>query len=178
MRGENPAIRLAARRQQAAPIIAALKPWREARLSRIPRRSRSAEDIRYTLAHRPGLILDDGILELGANPVENQIRPIALTRKNALFAGNEVGAESRAMLASLVATCRMSSANPVDDLAATLRAVLGDTPNPASRTSCPGGTPGRQALPRRRACAWRLRMRGLPFLIFLKRSRPHRISLE
>ncbi|MCC5956847.1 MAG: transposase, partial [Natronohydrobacter sp.] len=41
-------------------------------------------------------------LELDTNPVENQIRPIALTRKNALFAGNEIGAENWAMLASLV----------------------------------------------------------------------------
>jgi transposase len=85
-----------------------------------------AEDIRYTLAHWPGLIrfLDDGTLELDTNPVENQIRPIALTRKNALFAGNEFGAENWAMLASLVATCKMSGVNPVDYIAATLRTIL------------------------------------------------------
>ena len=51
-------------------------------------------------------------------------RPIALTRKNALFAGNEVGAENWAMLASLVATCKLSGVNPVDYLADTLRAIL------------------------------------------------------
>jgi transposase len=34
----------------------------------------------------------DGRLELDTNPVENAIRPVALTRKNALFAGHEVGA--------------------------------------------------------------------------------------
>ena len=72
--------------------------------------------------------LDDGILELDTNPVENQIRPIALTRKNALFAGNEVGAENWAMLASLVATCKMSSVNPVDYIANTLRAILDGHP--------------------------------------------------
>jgi transposase len=81
-------------------------------------------------AHWPGLIrfLDDGTLELDTNPVENQIRPIALTRKNALFAGNEIGAENWAMLASLVATCKMSGVNPVDYLAATLRAILDGHP--------------------------------------------------
>lgn len=57
--------------------------------------------------------IDDGTLELDTNPVENQIRPIALTRKNALFAGNEIGAENWAMLASLVATCKLSGVNPV-----------------------------------------------------------------
>jgi hypothetical protein len=49
---------------------------------------------------------------------------MALTRKNALFAGNEVGAENWAMLASLVATCKMSGVNPVDYLTNTLRAIL------------------------------------------------------
>ena len=114
VRGKEASVRLAARREHAAPIIAALKPWLEAQLSRIPQKSQLAEDIRYTLAHWPGLIrfLEDGTLELDTNPVENQIRPIALTRKNALFAGNEVGAENWAMLASLVATCKMSDVEP------------------------------------------------------------------
>jgi transposase len=90
VRGKDPAVRLAARRDRSAPVIAALKPWLEAKLSRIPQKSQLAEDIRYTLAHWSGLIrfLQDGTLELDTNPVENQIRPIALTRKNALFAGN------------------------------------------------------------------------------------------
>jgi transposase len=58
------------------PIIAALRPWLEVQLSRIPQNSQLAEDIRYTLAHWPGLIrfLDDGALEFDTNPVENQIR--------------------------------------------------------------------------------------------------------
>jgi len=104
VRGKEAAVRLAARCEHAGPVIAALKPWLEAQLSRIPQKSQLAEDIRYTLAHWSGLsrFLEDGTLELDTNPVENQIRPIALTRKNALFAGNEVGAENRAMLASLV----------------------------------------------------------------------------
>ncbi|MFN3280041.1 MAG: transposase, partial [Paracoccus hibiscisoli] len=114
----------------SAPIIAALKPWLDAQLSRIPQKSQLAEDIRYTLAHWSGLIrfLEDGTLELDTNTVENQIRPIALTRKNALFAGNEVGAENWAMLASLVATCKMAGVNPVDYLADTLRAILDGHP--------------------------------------------------
>ena len=53
---------------------------------------------------------------------------MGLTRKNALFAWNEVGAENWAMLASLVATCKMSNVNPVDYIAATLRAILDGHP--------------------------------------------------
>ena len=122
VRGKNAAVRLAARREQAAPIVAALKPWLETQLSRVPQKSQLAEDIRYTLAHWPGLIrfLDNGTLELDTNPVENQIRPIAITRKNALFAGHEVGAENWAMLASLIANCKMCDVEPVSYLAETL----------------------------------------------------------
>ena len=114
----------------SAPIIAAFKPWLEAQLSRIPRSSKLAEDIRYTLARWRGLtrFLEDGRLELDTNPVENQIRKIALTRKNALFAGHEVGAENWAMLASLIANCKMCDVDPVSYLAETLRAVLDGHP--------------------------------------------------
>ena len=130
VRGQAPEIRLAARTELAAPIIAAFRPWLEAQLARIPRSSKLAEDIRYTLGIWPGLtrFLEDGRLELDTNPVENQIRPIALTRKNALFAGHEVGAENWAMLASLIATCKMSDVNPVDYIARALRAILDGHP--------------------------------------------------
>jgi len=142
VRGQDAAVRLAARREHADPVITALKPWLEAQLSRIPQKSQLAKDIYYLavaacsderalhLGALPGLIrfLNDGTLEMDTNPVENQIRPIALTRKNALFAGNEVGAENRAMLASLVATCKMADVNPVDYIAATLCAILDGHP--------------------------------------------------
>nr|WP_211242033.1 transposase [Roseivivax halodurans] len=126
-----PVTRLAPRRARAAPIVAAFCPLLEAQLSRIPRSTKLAEDIRYTLGLWPGLIrfLGDGQLEQNTNPVENQIRSIALTRKNALFAGHEVGAENRAMLASLIATCKMRDVNPVNYIAQTLRALLDGHPN-------------------------------------------------
>lgn len=130
VRGQALADRLAVRGAQAAPIIAAFKLWLETQLSRIPQKSMLAEDIRDTLGHWPGLIhlLDDGTLVLDLNLVKSQIHPNALTRKNALLAGNEVAAENWAMLASLVATCKMASVNPVDYLADTLRAILDGHP--------------------------------------------------
>src|SRR6056297_421877 len=130
VRGLGPEARLAARRELSAPIIAAFRPWLEAQLSRIPRSSKLAEDIRYTLARWPGLtrFLEDGRLELDTNPVENQIRKIALTRKNALFAGHEVGAENWALLASLIANCKMCDVDPVSYLSDTLRALLDGHP--------------------------------------------------
>ena len=53
---------------------------------------------------------------------------MALTRKNALFAGHEVGAGNRALLTSIVATCKLNDVNPVDHIADTLRAILDGRP--------------------------------------------------
>ena len=138
VRGSAPAARLAARCELSAPIIEAFRPWLEAQLSRIPKSSKLAEDIRYTLAHWSGLTperygstafsLEDGRLELDTNPVENQIRKIALTRKNALFAGHEVGAENWALLASLIANCKVGDVDPVRYLTDTLQVLLDGHP--------------------------------------------------
>ena len=49
---------------------------------------------------------------------------MALTRKNALFAGNEVEAENWALLASVVATCKLSDVDPVAYITNTLQAIL------------------------------------------------------
>jgi len=130
VRGAPPAGRLAARREQSAPIIAAMKPWLEKQLSLVSSASRLATDIRYALNHWTGLtrFLEDGRLELDTNPVENAIRPVALTRKNALFAGHEIGAENWALLASIVATCKLNDVNPIAYIAETLTAILDGHP--------------------------------------------------
>ena len=61
---------------------------------------------------------------MDTNPAENAIRPVGLTRQNALFAGHEVAAENWALLASIVATCKLNDINPVDYIADTLQAIL------------------------------------------------------
>ena len=53
---------------------------------------------------------------------------MALTRTNSLFAGHEIGAESRALLASLVATCKINGVEPVAYLPATMTAVINRHP--------------------------------------------------
>lgn len=130
VRGASPDVRLDARQARSAPIIAALKPWFEAQLGRASKSSKLAEALRYALAHWAGLtrFLDDGRLELDTNSVENAIRPIALTRKNALFAGTEIGAENWARLASLVATCKHNGVNPQGYLADTLEKIAAGWP--------------------------------------------------
>ncbi|WP_263483516.1 MULTISPECIES: IS66 family transposase [unclassified Mesorhizobium] len=104
--------------------------WFEKQLSMISSGSRLAEDTRYGLAHWEGLtrFLDDGRLQPDTNPVENAIRPVCATRKNALFAGHEVAAENWAQLSSVVATCRLNDVNPVAYLAETLDAIINGHP--------------------------------------------------
>lgn len=131
IRGSTPDIRLAARREHSLPVVAALKPWFEKQLSMISSGSTLAEDIRYALNHWQELtrFLEDGRLELDTNPVENAIRPVCLTRKNALFAGHEVGAENWALLASLIATCKLNDVNPAAYIAETLEAIIDGHPH-------------------------------------------------
>ena len=130
VRGHSPEARLVARKKLSAPIVEALKPWFEKQLSLISSGSTLAGDIRYALSHWAGLtrFLVDGRLELDTNPVENAIRPVALTRKNALFAGNEIGAENWALLASIVATCKLNNVDPVAYITNTLQAILDGHP--------------------------------------------------
>ncbi|WP_292626273.1 hypothetical protein [Mesorhizobium sp.] len=56
------------------------------------------------------------------------IRAVALTRKNALLAGHEVGAENWELLASIVAICKLNDVNPAACIAETLQAILNGYP--------------------------------------------------
>lgn len=58
------------------------------------------------------LYLSDGSFHIDNNPIERQIRPIALGRKNYLFAGSHDGARRAAVLYSLLATCKLNGVNP------------------------------------------------------------------
>jgi hypothetical protein len=71
-----------------------LEPWLRGKLGLISQKSKLAEAIRYALSRWDGLtcFVDDGRIEIGSNVVERAIRPLALTRKNALFGGSDRGA--------------------------------------------------------------------------------------
>jgi transposase len=106
--------RMKTRRALSRPLIEAMKPWLEVQLHRIPPRGGLAEAIRYTLARWAALcrFLDDGRIELDNNPVERAIRPVALGRKNHLFAGSDGGGERWAMICSLIATAKLNGIEP------------------------------------------------------------------
>jgi transposase len=128
IRGQPPTMRLDARRSWSKPVIDAFHPWLERQLAQVPGRSGLAEAIRYALARSEGLtrILHDGRIELDTNPVERAIRPVALGRKNHLFAGSDGGGERWAVFCSLIATCKLNGVEPY----AYLRDVLTRPPRP------------------------------------------------
>ena len=101
---------LRVRRKQSLPLVEVLQAWLELQLSRLSGRSRSAEAIRYAVGRWTALtrFLDDGRIALDNNPVERAIRPIALGRKNSLFAGSEGGASRWAIVVSLVETAKLN----------------------------------------------------------------------
>src|SRR3954468_7002586 len=106
VRGRPAEERRAIRQERSKPLVEALHAWLTVQLARVSGKSGLAEAIRYALRHWQGLVLflEDGRLELDTNTVERAIRPIALGRKNSLFAGSDGGARHWAIVASLVAT--------------------------------------------------------------------------
>ena len=130
IRGRPAEERGAVRQERSKPLVEALHGWLTAQLARVSGRSNLAEAIRYVLRHWTGLVLflDDGRLELDTNVIERAIRPIALGRKNALFAGSDGGARHWAIVASLVATAKLNGVEPQAWLTDVLeRTVSGQT---------------------------------------------------
>jgi hypothetical protein len=73
--------------------------------------------------------LDDGCIERDTNIVERPMRPQALTRKNALFAGRDDGAENWAILAPLIETAKLNGIDPQAWLADILTRLVNLWPN-------------------------------------------------
>src|SRR3954454_1292331 len=126
VRGRPAEDRRAIRQERSKPVVEALHSWLSAQLERVSGKSALAEAIRYALRHWPGLVLflDDGRLELDTNSIERAIRPIALGRKNSLFAGSDGGARCWAIVASLVATAKLNGVEPLAWLTDVLERVV------------------------------------------------------
>ena len=89
-------------------------------------KSRLDEALRYLARHWQGLsvFLAKSQVEIDTNAVECSIRPLALGRKNHLFARHDAGAESTAVLASLIETCKHNGIEPQAYLKATLERLV------------------------------------------------------
>ena len=130
VRGQAPAQRLAARWERSRPLVLELRAWFEQQLAKLPGRGPTAGAIRYALNHWDGLVrfLDDGRIEPDTNTVERAIRPVKLSRKNALFAGSDEGGANWAHIASLVETCKLNGVDPQVYLRDLLTRLVGGWP--------------------------------------------------
>lgn len=114
LKGQPADVRRAIRQVESAPLIAKLHQMLLHFTGQIAMKSTLGGAIKYTMKLWDGLtvFLSDGRVEMDNNAVENTIRPIALLRKNSLFAGSEIGGRNWAVMASLIGTCRLNGVEP------------------------------------------------------------------
>ena len=127
LRGLSADQRCAVRQEHSKPIVEAFGIWLAQSRARVSAKSPTGEALKYIAKYWDGLclFLDDGRIELDNNPVERTIRPIALNRKNALFAGHDAGAQNWAVIASLIETCKLNGIEPHGYLSGILTAIAG-----------------------------------------------------
>ncbi len=142
IRGQSAERRLAMRRERSRTEIEAMHAWLDEQLPRISKGSELAKAMRYVMRHWEGLtrFLDDGRIELDTNTVEREIRRIPLGRKNALFAGNDTGAEHWALMATLIGSAKLSGVQPLAGSPKSSNALSPAIPRPTKSTPCCPGT--------------------------------------
>ena len=114
LRGRSPDERASEREKKARPVLDRFKTWLKAN-GGLPR-SPWGKAVSYALTRWDKLTryVEDGRIEIDNNQVENAIRPIALGRKNYLFAGSHDAAQRAAVIYSLLGTCKKHEVNPYD----------------------------------------------------------------
>ncbi len=102
------------RQQESDPVLEKLHHWMREKILIVRPTSPIAKAINYSLPRWEKLMLytSDGKLEIDNNLVENSIRPIAIGRKNYLFAGSHEAAQRAAMIYSLLGTCKLKGVEP------------------------------------------------------------------
>jgi transposase len=100
---------------KSLPVLNELEDWMKKRIIETLPKSTMGEALSYTLGLWNRLIryINDGKYEIDNNLIENSIRPVALGRKNYLFAGSHEGAKRAAMMYSFLGTCKKNDVNPL-----------------------------------------------------------------
>jgi len=111
------------RQQEALPVLEKLKTFLEENYPKVLPKSSIGKAFAYSLNQWKRLVkyTQDGSWQIDNNQVENKIRPLALGRKNYLFAGSHNAAQQAAMMYSFFGTCKINDINPLDWLTDTLR---------------------------------------------------------
>jgi len=117
--------RLAIRRQEAMPVLESLGEWMKEQYLEVLPKSTIGKALGYSIERWQELMVyaTEGKLNIDNNPVENSIRPVAVGRKNYLFAGSHQAAQRSAMLYSLLGTCKLHGINPFHWLKEVLQTI-------------------------------------------------------
>lgn len=113
-RGKTPEERVALRQARAKLIFNELEDWLHAQLPKISGKSPLAQAIRYALSRMPKArpYLENGHLELDNNTDERAVKPVAIGRKNWMFAGSEGGGKAMAIAFTLIETAKLNNVDP------------------------------------------------------------------
>ena len=114
IRGKSPQERMAVRSEQSVTLLAKMKSRFEVTLNKISGKSTLAQAIRYSLSRWDALTryTTDGRLDICNNAAERAIRPLAIGRKNWLFAGSDTGGERAATIYTIIETAKLNGINP------------------------------------------------------------------
>jgi len=125
IRGLSADERLAIRQEKTLPRMKDFEQWLSHSRAQVSAKSPTGLALKYIAKYWDGLnlFLTDGRIEIDNNTVERSMRPIALNRKNALFAGHDAGAQNWAMLASIIETCKLNKIEPHAYLTGVLTAI-------------------------------------------------------
>ena len=100
--------------------------WLFGEIKNTPPKSQIGKAMTHAYARWDALsaYLYEGNLLIDNNLVENAIRPVALGRKNYLFAGSHEAAQRSAMIYSFFAICKKHEVNPFQLLKFTLQNIM------------------------------------------------------
>jgi len=120
------------RQQKATPILDDLEKWFSQQTSQVLPQSKIGNAVAYAINMWPRIkrYTLEGRFMIDNNLIENSIRPVALGRKNYLFAGSHEAAQKAAMFYSFFATCKINNIEPFYWLQQTLEKLPG---HPANR---------------------------------------------
>ncbi|MFA7450939.1 MAG: IS66 family transposase [Bacteroidales bacterium] len=115
----------ALRQEKSLPVLQQMEAWLKEKLNLVLPKSAIGQAIAYTLTLWPRLTryIEQGRFNIDNNLTENSIRPVALGRKNYMFAGSHDAAQHAAIVYSLLATCKINNVEPFEWLSKTLSQI-------------------------------------------------------
>lgn len=123
--------RKALRQEESLPVLQEMELWMQENLPQVLPQSAIGEAIAYARGQWKWILryLEDGKYEIDNNLIENTIRPVALGRKNYMFAGSHDAAQRTAIIYSFLGSCKLNGINPTEWLTDVLSRIKDTKPS-------------------------------------------------